>query len=378
VMEALQVEVPVVGFAGTGGFVELLERGTGVLVPAFDLRAFGNAIVDLLDDATRAVALGARGHALVDAEYRFRGYLFDLLDFLGYRFPRVSVIVPNYNYARHLRDRIGSIVRQTMPFLELIILDDASDDDSIEVIEKLVVEYGIQARLVRNRAHSGGVSRQWAKGVELARGDLVWIAEADDLCEPGFLERMTSVMPDRSVVMAYCQSRQIDEAGNVLADTYLKYTDDVSRGHWLQAYREKGSDEIRKYLAVKNTIPNVSAALFRRDALWDALGRELDTMTGFRIAGDWIAYLAVLEQGEIAFVPESLNLHRRHPDSITNGSERRLHMQEVLRVQHLVSQRYPLGPEVQQKMADYIDYLRRHFALEEAEVERLQKVTMAN
>ncbi len=378
VMEALEVEVPVVGFAGRGGFVELLERGTGVLVPAFDLQAFGNAIVGLLDDATRAAAIGARGHALVDAEYRFRGYLFDLLDFLGYRFPRVSVIVPNYNYARHLRDRIASIVGQTMPFYELIILDDASDDDSIEVIEKLLVEYGIQARLVRNRAHSGNVSRQWAKGVELARGDLVWIAEADDLCEPGFLERMTSVMQDRSVVMAYCQSRQIDAAGNVLADTYLKYTDDVSHEHWLQAYREQGSDEIRKYLAVKNTIPNVSAALFRRDALWDALGRELDTMTSFRIAGDWVAYLAVLEQGEIAFVPESLNLHRRHPDSITNSSERRLHMQEVLRVQHLVSQRYPLGPEVQQNMADYVDYLRRHFALEEAEVERLQQATMAN
>jgi glycosyltransferase involved in cell wall biosynthesis len=378
VMEALQAEIPVIGFADAGGFVELLKRGTGVLVPAFDLQAFGNAVLDLLDNATRAAAMGACGHALVDAEYHFRGYLFDLLDFLGCRFPKVSVIVPNYNYARHLRERMDSIVRQTIPFYEMIILDDASDDDSIDVIEKLVVEYDMQAQLVCNRTGSRGVSRQWARGVELARGDLVWIAEADDLCEPQFLERMTAAMRDSSVVMAYCQSRQVDEAGNVLANDYLEYTNDISREHWLRAYREKGLNEIRTYLAVKNTIPNVSAVLFRRDALWNAIGRELDTMASFRIAGDWIAYLAVLEQGDIAFEPEPLNLHRKHTSSVTNGSDRNLHMLEVLRVQNLVSQRYPLGPKVQQDVATYVEHLRRHFALDKAEVERLRRATMAD
>jgi len=373
VMEALQVEMPVIGFAGAGGFAELLERGTGVLVPAFDPRAFSSAVLELLGDEPRARAMGARGHALVDEEYDFRKYLFDLLDLLGCPLPRVSVIVPNYNYARHLRDRIGSIVRQTTPVYEVIILDDASNDDSLAITEKLAVEYGIQMRLLRNSVNSGCVSRQWATGVELARGDLVWIAEADDLCEPEFLESLTAAMKDKSVVLAYCQSRQIGEAGNLLANTYLEYTDDVSRKHWLQAYRENGLDENRKYLAVKNTIPNVSAVLFRRNALRNAMERELDTMSNFRIAGDWIAYLAVLEQGDIAFVPESLNLHRRHASSVTVASDRRVHMLEVLRVQQLVSQRYAPEPDVQQSMVAYVEHLRRHFELDEKDVERLRE-----
>ncbi|MDE2497492.1 MAG: glycoside hydrolase family 99-like domain-containing protein [Xanthomonadaceae bacterium] len=377
VMEALQVEVPVIGFAGAGGFADLLERGTGILVPGFDPQVFADAVLGLLGDGTRASAMGALGRAVINAEYDFRKYLFGLLDLLGCPFPKVSVIVPNYNYAHRLHDRIGSIVRQTAPFFELIVLDDASNDDSVDVTERLSVEYGIQLRLVRNGANSGCVSRQWAKGVELARGDMIWIAEADDLCETVFLETLTAAMKDRSVVLAYCQSRQIDEAGNVLADNYLEYTDDVSPEHWLQAYREKGSDESRKYLAVKNTIPNVSAVLFRCDALRNAIARDLDTMSSFRIAGDWVAYLAVLEQGDIAFVPESLNLHRRHSSGVTLGSDPGQHMQEVLRVQHLVSQRYHLAPEVQQSVAVYAEHLRLHFALDGADAERLKRKTNA-
>jgi len=363
VMEALQVEVPVIGFAGAGGFVDLLERGPGVVVPAFDVEAFGNEIVRLLDDNQQARAMGKRGRAIVDEEFDFRKYLFDLLDLLGCPLPRVSVIVPNYNYANHLRERIGSIVRQTFPFYELIVLDDASGDDSMEVLEQLAVEYEVPLRLVRNEVNSGSVFRQWAKGVELARGEFVRIAEADDLSEPECLERLVAAMPDKAVVMAYCQSKQIDGEGNTLASTYLEYTNDVSRDHWLRAYRRPGIDEIRECLAIKNTIPNVSAALFRRDALVNALHREFDTICSFRIAGDWVTYIAVLAQGDIAFVPESLNLHRRHTSSVTLGSDKRPHMLEILRVQRMVAERYGLQDAIAAKVARYDEHLRGHFEL---------------
>ena len=372
VMEALQVEVPVIGFAGAGGFVDLLERGTGVVVPAFDVEAFGNEIVRLLDDKLQAHAMGKRGRAIVDEEFDFRQYLFDLLDLLGCPLPKVSVIVPNYNYANHLRERIGSVVRQTFPFYELIVLDDASSDDSVEVLEQLAVEYGVPLRLVRNGANSGSVFRQWAKGVELARGEFIRIAEADDLSEPECLERLVAAMPDKAVVMAYCQSKQIDGEGNILANTYLEYTNDVSRDHWLSAYRRSGIDEIRECLAIKNTIPNVSAALFRRDALVNAFHREFDTICSFRIAGDWVTYIAVLAQGDIAFVPESLNLHRRHSSSVTVGSDHRPHLLEVLRVQGLAADLYQPGVESNQMAQGYIRHLTHYFGLDDSQVESLR------
>lgn len=361
VMEALQVEVPVVGFAGAGGFVDLLGRGTGVVVPAFNVEAFGDEILKLLDDEPRAHAMGKHGRNIVDTEFDFRKYLFDLLDLLGSPLSRVSVIVPNYNYATHLRERIGSIVRQTFPFYELIVLDDASDDDSVEVVKQLAVEYEVPLRLVRNESNSGSVFKQWARGVALATGDFVRINEADDRSEPECLARLVEAMPDKGVVMAYCQSKQMDDDGNVMADTYLEYTNDISRDHWLRAYRRPGIDEIRECLAVKNTIPNVSAALFRRDALENAIQREHDTICSFRIAGDWVTYLSVLEQGDIAFVPESLNLHRRHASSVTLGGDAKPHMLEILRVQHMVSERYALRDETSDKVHRYDQHLCGYF-----------------
>ncbi|NDU91010.1 MAG: glycosyltransferase [Ferrovum sp.] len=343
-----------------------------MLVPAFDTGAFAGALRSLLDDPVRARSMGACGQALIEEQCSFRGYLFDLLDMLGLKLPRVSVIVPNYNYARYLPERIGSITRQQFPFYELLVLDDASTDDSVQVIEQLAVELRVHLRIVRNERNSGSVFEQWAKGVAMARGDLVWIAEADDLAEPSFLKAVLAPMADPAVVMGYCQSRQIDTDGRQLAASYLDYTKDVSEERWLRPYRVDGLDEIRTCMAVKNTIPNVSAVVFRRTALADALDRLLTELRTYRIAGDWLTYLAVLERGDVAFVPESLNLHRRHASSVTIGSDRRPHMLEVLRVQRLVQQRYSPPAESVRKASKYARQLYQYFKLSNVEIEEIE------
>ena len=105
---------------------------------------------------------------------------------------KISVVVPNYNYAKYINKRIDSIVRQTYPIYELIILDDCSTDDSVEVIEKKIekikVKYPeLKVRFIKNEKNSGKAMRQWRKGFELAKGDYIWIAEVDDLSSREFL-----------------------------------------------------------------------------------------------------------------------------------------------------------------------------------------------
>jgi hypothetical protein len=65
--------------------------------------------------------------------------------------------------------------------------------------------------------------------------------------------------------MAFSQSEQIDEFGEVMAGDYLEYTNDLSRDRWRSSYSAMGSEEVEAGLAVKNTLPNVSAVLFRRE-----------------------------------------------------------------------------------------------------------------
>jgi GT2 family glycosyltransferase len=372
-MESLQVAVPVVGFAGAGGFTELLDDGCGVCVPMGNVDAFAQAVETLLNDPDRALALGERGRSLVEDQFSFRGYMFDLLAMLGVDIPRVSVVVPNYNYAHLLSARLASIADQSHPFFELIVLDDCSSDNSLDVIPEFANGHSVHVRCIACERNSGSVFRQWHKGVALARGEYVWIAEADDLVEPDFLEQVLRAMRDPRIVLAYTQSKQMDQDGRLIAGDYRDYTRDVSEDRWAHAYSRSGREEITQCLAIKNTIPNVSAALFRRDVLLLALEEHLEEVCSFRIAGDWVTYLAVLEKGDIAFIPEALNLHRRHGSSVTLGGDHLSHLREVLRVQAMVRQRYRPGTQVLDRASAYVDHLCSHFGMDLDVVKRLQR-----
>jgi len=104
--------------------------------------------------------------------------------------PKVSVIVPNYNHARYLRQRVDSVLGQTFQDFELILLDDCSTDESRSVLSSYAGNPRV--RIEFNEVNSGSTFKQWNKGVRLARGEYVWIAESDDYADPQLLERLVS------------------------------------------------------------------------------------------------------------------------------------------------------------------------------------------
>jgi GT2 family glycosyltransferase len=230
----------------------------------------------------------------------------------------VSVIVPCYNHARYLDERIGSILHQRVLPSEIIALDDCSTDDSFAALERWQRISPIPFTLVRNERNSGSPFGQWAKGVTLARSELVWIAESDDTSSPHFLERLLPFFADDRLALAYAESRVIGAQGQWLAESYRFYTDSISNRKWLTAYVEEGDAEIDQALAVKNTIPNASAVLFRREVLI----RHVQSIESFSYCGDWWAYLQCLQDGRIAYHPEALNSHRQGLGSVTDLGER--------------------------------------------------------
>ena len=103
--------------------------------------------------------------------------------------PKISVVVPNYNHARFLPKRIDSILGQTLQDFELILLDDCSTDASRSILDKYADNPKVRTEF--NAVNSGSPFTQWSKGVRLARGQYVWIAESDDYADERFLERLT-------------------------------------------------------------------------------------------------------------------------------------------------------------------------------------------
>ena len=120
---------------------------------------------------------------------------------------------------------------------------------------------------------------------------------------------------------------------------------------------------LNKALYVKNTIPNVSGVLFRRDALRVVLSEYGEEILSFRHAGDWITYLRLLERGSIAFSPRSLNSHRRHRDSVTVGNFNLRLLQEIVSVQRMTKKRHRLQPDAGLRADSYAQTLYQQFGL---------------
>jgi hypothetical protein len=364
VLESLSVGTPVVAFADTGGGSDLVKRSGGVVVPAFEIEKYAESITALLANDAERSRLGKVGVDIVDAEFSFRTYVMDLLNFGGVQVPRVSVIVPNFNYARYLPERLASITAQSVPIYEIVILDDGSEDDSVETVQRIRHSLHPEPRIVVNQTNSGSVFRQWQRGLQLVRGDYVWIAEADDLAKPDFLERMLEGMhahPD--VVFGYCQSEAIDTHGGLVMPDYLSYTDELSAKRWLNSYVVDGATEVEAALGIKNTIPNVSAVLFRRQPLLDVMSNNLDEIIRYKVAGDWAVYLHMLSRGKVFYGAYVCNCHRRHSNSVTLGTAGDMHYREIVELQECARSMFPLSARTIAAAQTYRTHAREYLGV---------------
>ncbi|MBI1683293.1 glycoside hydrolase family 99-like domain-containing protein [Caulobacter hibisci] len=370
-LESLEAGTPAVGFEGAGGFVDLLRSGGGLLAEAFSAADFAGKVTSLLADDEQRRAIGLRGEELALSDYAFGPYVQDLLHMMQPGRGRVSVVVPNYNYERFMVERLESVDRQTAAPYEIIVLDDKSTDGSVAEIRRILPGLRSAARLSVNEQNSGSVFAQWRKGVAQAKGDLVWIAEADDLSDPEFLEATIEAFRDPGVVMSYAQSKQMAQDGSILADDYLGYVADLDQGRWTQSYVAEGLDEIRAGMAIKNVIPNVSGVVFRRDVLLDVLDKHFDEIKQFKVAGDWFVYVKLLERGKVAFTSRSLNLHRRHAGSVTLGSFGEAQLREIVSMQNMVLRGHEVPAEVAERARGYAQELYTQFGLGEGPQARI-------
>ena len=223
--------------------------------------------------------------------------------------PTVSIIVPCYNHARFLPERLRSIKEQTFTDFEVILLDDASSDDS-QAIMKAFANHEARVTAIDFNVENGGcVNDQWIKGVNLAKGEFVWIAESDDISSVTFLETLLAQFKHhQDIAMAYSDSWIVNEQGKPLYRH--DYTADFYNTLWKRDFVIDGATLIKDYLVFKNVIPNVSAVLFKKQHLKAALKKS--TM---KYCGDWMCYIRILADASVAYVHEPLNLFRAHSQS---------------------------------------------------------------
>ena len=229
--------------------------------------------------------------------------------------PLVSVIVPNYNHSKYLDGRIKSILNQTFPDFELILLDDASTDNSIEILYKYKNNPHV-THFVINDKNSGYVFRQWEKGISLAKGKYIWIAESDDLAEPEFLEKTVNLLEcHQEANLCFCGSYQIDEDGknSTIYDFDKRMMPDFDPA--CRSYIFDSDFFIRHYMVWSNTIYNASGTIFRKDALRQEYFRMIESC---KYCGDWIFWEKIIGDSKVIILKDKLNRFRIHGGSTTS------------------------------------------------------------
>jgi glycosyltransferase involved in cell wall biosynthesis len=224
----------------------------------------------------------------------------------------ISVIIPNYNHEQYLKQRIDSVLNQTYKDLECIILDDCSTDNSKDIIEEYRnhpkikhIEYNVQ--------NSGSTFKQWQKGISLAEGDYIWIAESDDWAEPDFLEKVLFKFKESTHIgLVYCNSNVLNNGvvTTTLSDVKIKI---LKNNKWASDYIYEGNDEIKDSLVLCCSINNASAVLFEKSILLKSNPFDLD----FKYLGDWYCYLKIASISKIAYLNKPLNNYRDHSENVS-------------------------------------------------------------
>lgn len=222
--------------------------------------------------------------------------------------PMVSVIVPNYNHAAFLKERIESILAQTYQDFELILLDDYSTDCSRSVLQAYARHPRVSA-LVMNDTNTGNTFVQWDRGIRLARGRYIWMAESDDVADPHFLEATVRALEaNREAVMCLTGSILIDEHSRPLAR--------ASRDRWEETGEVKcfdGREYVHHNLLYRNYVYNASMVVFRRD-VYAGIDKSFQRL---RCAGDWQFWVEMALTGPVLEVRSKLNRFRQHSNKVT-------------------------------------------------------------
>lgn len=233
--------------------------------------------------------------------------------------PLVSVVIPNFNYGKYLGKAIESVVSQTFDNLEIIVVDDGSTDNSLEVAGM----YAKQILLLRKE--NGGVSSARNLGIQHSTGSFVCFLDADDFWEKNKIELQLQVALNSNSGLVYSGYLECDS--NLVA---VREIIPVFQGPCEDHYRKKPGSAI--------ALLGTSTSLIRRDVLNLVGGFD----TNLNTSADWDFLRRASKVTNFAFVPLPLVRYRRHSSNMSKESLDKYYQDNELALDKMISE-YKLG-----------------------------------
>lgn len=210
----------------------------------------------------------------------------------------VSVVIPNYNGELFLREALDSVIKQTYPYIEIIVVDDGSTDSSLKILS----EYEEKIKLIKTRKFGASAARN--RGIEAARGEYIALLDGDDIWSSNKLQLQIERLEALNLDLVYCSGQEFEsDKSNGLVHQAV-YSGDCYA--YFKKFPTRGIVEL-----------GCSSAVFRA-SLIELSGLFDETFSG--AAEDWDFFRRYSRHAKIGYCPEILVKYRRHPGSITARS----------------------------------------------------------
>ena len=236
----------------------------------------------------------------------------------------ISAVVTSYNHAEYLDQRMESLLNQTYPNLEIVVVDDCSTDGSAEVLTKYRKLPNVTIILLEQNQGYANTSNL---GVSLCRGEYIIFAECDDYSEPEQIELLYAALSRHdSAAAAFSRSTMVDEAGRITGDDF-SFRDPEFRLHC-------SSDALieaklmRRFLMFSCVIPNMSAAMFRKRS-FERIG---GLSSSFMACADWDFWCRMAEEDDFFYVTRPLNNFRSHSTTVRNTYNISMYLSEIYEI----------------------------------------------
>jgi len=243
--------------------------------------------------------------------------------------PLVSVIIPNYNHENYLLKRIDTVLAQTYSDFEVILLDDCSTDASKFILQKFK-DHERVAQIVFNEKNSGSTFKQWFKGIDLAKGEYIWIAESDDFSSALFLEKAMVCFNNRFAPdVVFVGTTNVDENDkNIGNNTRIERT---YRKLLEKDFHKRGNEFLRFFMPDYCIIRNASSVVFKKSILSEASKK----VVSYNTIGDFYFWVHLcLKNYKFSYLSEKLNFMRKHSGTVRHNPKKTRYKKEEYRRIH--------------------------------------------
>ena len=236
----------------------------------------------------------------------------------------VSIVVASYNHAEFLEQRMESLINQTYQDIEILVIDDCSPDNSVEVLRRY--ESHPKVKLIIREKNGGWVAVS-NQGVEMSSGEFVIFANCDDACDLRMIERLVAALKSNpSAGIAFCRSLMVDEHDATLGEDFDMREASFKARCETDTLLSKA--EMNRFLLHSCVIPNLSAALFRKEC-FDSVGY---LSAAYKVCCDWDLFFRVVTRYDVSYIAEPLNYFRQHKTTIRSATKARVIFEEYFRL----------------------------------------------